>query len=126
MKPSKKPMWISLAILLVGCNSFNRYEFKEDPVPHPSLFNLQAAKQEGDEKKLESMAKLNCPAFIMPKLPEQPGLPYAKLNNLPPGDNEAIDTVYSTYIAELRKHNRAVLKIMADAYAKYLEQCKHK
>lgn len=123
MKTSNKTLWISLVLVLVGCNSFNRYEIKEDPIQSFGYRNTWDFSLLGKSEVAAGSKEPVCPPFQMPDLPKQPDLPYNKIAHLNPLDNAAIDDVYSAYIADLRKHNRLVVTIMTKAYSAYMEKC---
>lgn len=125
MKKSSKTLWISVALFLVGCNSFNKYEIR-DPVPSMSGNTVWDFVPSPKEKKPEGVVTAvdpACPPFQMPAMPKQPDLPYDKLSTIKADDKDALDDVYLKYIAELRKHDRAVVTIMKKAYSDYMTQC---
>ncbi len=72
MKKSNTTLWMSVVLVLVGCNSFNHYELKEDPVQN------YASKSIWDsfvlpEKKLDgtvAQSEPTCPPFQLPDVPK--------------------------------------------------------
>lgn len=129
MKPSNK-LWLLIAvgIVLVGCNSFNRYEMREDPrfvSPFPSV-GVDESIPRSWRKPADSVAATDqpaCPVYQMPALPKKPELPYQKLAAIRPGDNAAVDELYTAHIRELRIYITSVNSILLSSYNKYMEEC---
>lgn len=121
-----KKLWISGAILLVGCNSFNRYELREDQYPRVIPQYIQVERDLEVRKSIEVIAHVEgkvCPPFQMPALPATPELPYKELAAIKPTDTDAIDGFYQKHIMDLRKHSTTVQKILSKAYGDYIKQC---
>lgn len=125
MKTSNK-LWsiIAVGIVLVGCNSFNRYELREDPrtVPYSYAWfddsNIRTGKPVAAVTESPS-----CPPYQMPTLPKRPELPFKKLAEIRPGDNQAVDDLYTAHIRELRLYIGTVNSVMQSSYNKYMEEC---
>ncbi len=125
MKTSNK-LWFTIAvgIVLVGCNSFNRYELKEDPRYTPFPFPLPEEYALRNAKPLPTATDSPvCPPYQMPQLPPRPELPFKKLAEIRPGDNQAVDDLYTAHIRELRVYIGAVNSMMQSSYSKYMEEC---
>lgn len=121
---NSKTVWMSLALFLVGCNSFNRIEIRDDPFRQYILPTLPEGSN-GKEKKEDMLGSDTpaCPPYQMPTLPKKPELPYHLIASIKPGDKDAVDEIYSKHIAELRKHSNAVESLIRSSYNQYMDQC---
>lgn len=125
MKKSKTVSLLMVMVVLVGCNSFNKYELKDDTfrgVPrYPNWDRGMTADKPVEESSGRDMG--TCPPFQMPELPKRPDLPYQLLSQIKPGDDAAIDAVYQKHIIDLRNHAINVERIVRKAYSRYTEDC---
>lgn len=126
MKTSNK-LWsvVAVGIVLVGCNSFNRYELREDPRTTPFPYAWFEDPTPHYVKPAANVAPDTpvCPPYQMPPLPKRPELPYQKLAQIRPGDNQAVDALYTEHIRELRAYIGTVNNMLQSSYNKYTEEC---
>jgi hypothetical protein len=120
---NSKTLWLSFGFLLVGCNSFNRIEIRDDPLrPYP-YFTADGAVGKEKKEGVRSIDVPACPPYQLPVLPKRPELPYSAIAAIKPGDKDAVDEIYSRHIAELRKHSSTVESLVRSSYHQYMDQC---
>lgn len=98
--------------LLLGCNSFNNWQFGthlrlDSPAASPPV----------------EVSFQGCPEFVLPDLGAIPPLPLDRLANAKP-NSAALDEIQQKHIEELRDyilHNRQLLQ---SVYERYLENCR--
>ncbi len=113
-------------LLLVGCNSFNRYEIRDDLLPTGPNLTSASVPYATDKVTIQKIDKTTnaCPPFKMPELPKGPKLPYQQLSGVRHGDDAAIDAIYQKHLLELKAHNVALEKTMRKAYSEYEHSCR--
>lgn len=100
---------IASSLLIVGCYSFNSYEFNT-----LTNTNSKVTKKSIKESALPNLipsahanpAQLEkrCNVFQLPSIPATPPLPYEELSKVTAADPDAIDRIQQKHIEELRDH----------------------
>lgn len=109
-------------LLLLGCNSFNRFTFTN--VEYRSSFNAQVEPSHSNAVTSEVAAgPLMCPPFVFPDLPPVPELPIQQISSLSPSNVKELDAIQQKHIEDLRHYITTTRKLISFAHTKYIEDC---
>lgn len=113
---------LGVVVVLLGCNSFNNWQFT---APAPSPAGIPSAMQNLPVDKPEAAASKDsagCPLYIMPELPAIPPLPLEQLAKAP-AKPHTLDAIQQQHIEDLRNTMLAARRMLHDTYNAYLEGC---
>lgn len=107
---------------LVSCNSFNRYELRDDAYQKLLKEQLELH-QNAPATSVVAESQITCGIYKPPVLPEPPELPMDALSKIAPSDNAGLDAIQEKHIAELRMYILTSAASERKAYRDYIQTC---
>jgi len=106
-----------LCLLMIGCRSFNTYQF-----PSPIVVMVKPENNESTVQAPPVVIPGEC-LYRMPKLEAIPEVPIDELEKINENDDAALDRIQQDYMKQLRTFIRKRQAVHREAYQEYLKRC---